>query len=190
MKDENAGLQKELEEELERVDELERASSVVASQLKQHALEKERKLNEEKQGLIIDNERLKGRLAGTETAQNCLREHVDALENSVAQKESQLSQLLADNAALVSEKEQEIEDLNCKYESLQDSMGDLKAELEKTLTEALFNKQKVDELERVLVGKEAELNLVKENKDDKKEKELLKEQLQVIEDRKEELQVS
>ena len=189
MKKENAELQEQLTEETGHIIEVERASTLVASQLKQSALENERRLKEEIQCLVIDAERLKGQMAGTEKAQKCLREHVNALESSLAQKEGQISKLASDNASLLSEKEIEIEDLKCAIENQEDSISGLKAELEKLLTEGLFDKQRADDLERGLNEKETELSRLKENTEDSDGKESLKQQLQGLEHQKEDLQV-
>ncbi len=175
---EKAELEQELEKELERKEEIQKADSVVALQTKQAAKERENELNLEIQELVMDNERLKGRLTGTDTAQKCLREHVSVLENSVAQKEGQLTQLMSQNASALSEKELELEDLKCKYETVQDSLGNVKAELEKILTEGLFDKQRAEDLESVLVSKETELSRMKEDYEANKGNGTIREQLQ------------
>ncbi len=189
LKKENCDLKQELEEESSHVIEIERASSLVVSQLKQSGLEKERQLNEEIQQLIINGERLKGLIEGTEKAQQCLREHVNVLESAVAQKEGQLSTLASEMASLLSDKEIEIEDLKCVNGDLYDSVSGLKAELEKLLTEGLFDKQRVDDLERELIEKETVLNNMTKNSVDNNEREDLKQQLSELVHQKEDIQV-
>ena len=188
LEEENLNLKEQLEEELARSAEVKRASDVLALQVKQSALEKERELKEERQALFVENERLKGRLAGTHTAQMCLREHANALENSLAQKEAQITQLSSKNASLLSEKEMEIEELKCRTENLQDCVANLKAELEKVLTDSLLEKQKADDLERNLREKEAELSSTQAAHIGKERRDLM-EQLEELEEQNKDLQV-
>lgn len=142
-------LKDQLVEEQDRISELEQESHDLTVKLQ----ERENELNEEINELIVDNERLKGRLSGLDTAQKCLREHLRDIESSLADKESEFMDKLSKSEALVCEKEREIEQLESQVSDLQDTIDDWKAELEKVLTEKLLDKQRAESLERALQEK-------------------------------------
>ncbi|XP_041379757.1 golgin subfamily A member 3-like [Gigantopelta aegis] len=105
LEEENSELRERLKEETDHVAEIERASCLVAQQLKENALEIEDRLKREKSELAVEIEHLKGRLAGINTAQQCMREHATSLENSLAQKESQLTKLASETSSLLGDKD-------------------------------------------------------------------------------------
>ena len=154
LEEENDALREVVNEESNRIFEVERASSLVAQQLKENALIAEERLKDEVQELVIETERLKGHLTGINRAQMCLREHATALESDIAQKEVQLSQLTSETTSLLAEKEREIDELKTCAEN---KLGSLKTELEKALIDVLLEKQRADDLRRQLLDSEDHL---------------------------------
>ena len=186
---ENIELQNRLDEEEKRVTEIERASSLVAQELKRNADIAEQKLKEQVHEVTMEMEKLKGRLAGINTTQMCMREHASSLETALAQKESQLSSMASESNALVAEKEHEISELKQHISNLQDNASYLKAELEKALTDALLEKQRAEDNERKATQQNSKLLDLEAIVNENAEVQTLKEQLSEYQQLKADLQV-
>ena len=131
----NQELQNQLQHELAHKSEVERASGMVAMKLKENAEEKERELQEQVQSLSLEVERLRGRLAGINTAQSCVRDHAGALELALANKESSLVKVSAQAQKILQEKDQEdlthqwlVSELRGKVEALEKVLEDARNE--------------------------------------------------------------
>lgn len=118
-----------------------------------------------------------------------MREHASSLENSLAQKESQLTQLTSETSTLLRDKDREISELNSTIATLQDNDSYLKSELEQALNDALFEKQRANDTQRQLAMKEEELVHLKPLPSNERELQSLKEQVSMLEQVKNDLQV-
>ena len=154
----NEDLNSHLEENIRKVAELDESSSLVAQQLKENAAKVEGELHSEIQTLVLEGERLKGRLMGVTTAQQCTRQHASSLEMALAQKEAQVSELERKMKMVVEGKEAEVLEYQEQLSNLQDDNSTLKAELEHLRTDRLLEKQQLKELERKLAEQSEELS--------------------------------
>ena len=188
LQEEIVKLKEEINEEKQHLTEVERASTLVTQKLKEDARRSMEQLEEQKNNLIIESERLKGRLAGINTAQQCMREHTASLEKSLAQKESQLHQHALETDSMLAEKDQTISELNSSIINLKDSESFLKSELEQALNELLLERQRANDTQRQLTFKEDELQQlsVTSNND---ECSSLKEQISLLEQKNHDLEV-
>ena len=118
-----------------------------------------------------------------------MREHASSLENSLAQKESQLTQLTSETSSLLRDKDRKISELNSTIATLQDNDSHLKSELEQALNNALLEKQRANDTQRQLAMKEEELVHLKSLPSNERELQLLKEQVSMLEQVKNDLQV-
>ena len=155
LENENRDLRDQLEETMNHLMEVEQACSVESEQVSQAAVLAERELKEEIQKISQEKERYKGQLEGVSTIQNCMREHVEALESSLAQKDSALTQLSLETNSLLQEKDEEIEDLREGINNTQEELLSVKGELERALANALLEKQRADELDCRLAEKDS-----------------------------------
>lgn len=138
--------------------EVERASSLVAQQLKQNAAKVEQQLQDQIHAQVLEGERLKGRLTGITTAQKCTRQHASALEMALAQKEIQATELETKMNSIAQDKEAEVLKYQEQVSNLQDKVCTLKTELEQLMTDRLLEKQELEELEQRLAEKNEELS--------------------------------
>ena len=118
-----------------------------------------------------------------------MREHATSLENSLAQKESQLTKLASETSSILGDKDREISELNSTITTLQDNDSYLKSELEQALNDALLEKQRADDTQRQLTMKEEELAHLKFLPSNERELQSLKEQVSMLEQVKNDLQV-
>ena len=118
-----------------------------------------------------------------------MREHASSLENSLAQKESQLTQLTSETSSLLRDKDREISELNSTIATLQDNDSHLKSELEQALNDALLEKQRANDTQRQLAMKEEELVHLKSLPSNERDLQSLKEQVSLLEQVKNDLQV-
>lgn len=186
---ENIELKDKLDEEEKRVAEIERASSLVAQELKRNANMAEQRLKEQLHDVTMETEKLKGRLAGINTTQMCMREHASSLETALAQKESQIAHMVSESNALVAEKEYEISQHKENMSNLQDNVSYLKAELEKALTDALLEKQRAEDNERKANQQHSKILELGAKLDENAEVQTLKEHLSEYQQLKTDLQV-
>ena len=188
LEEENEGLKEQLEENMHQLADMKQTSYLEAQQLKHSAAQTERKLKDQIQELMLEKERYKGRLAGVGTTQTCMREHAEALETTLVQKDSALTQLSNETGTLLREKDKEIEELTEDVANLRDQVSSVKTELERALTDALLEKQRADDLNSQLVEKEEVLS---ERASTSSERELIaaRDQVSKLEATHEDLQV-
>lgn len=154
---ENLKLINQLHEKEKQFVELKQASEMLSQNIREEGQKTIEELEKQNQKLTYECEHLKGRLAGTNITQQCLREHAASIENSLSQKEAQLHQLALETSSMLFEKDQLISELNASISILKDSESYLKSELEQALTESLMEKQRADDTQRELAYNKEEL---------------------------------
>ena len=153
----NQELVGQLQEEAAQKSDIERASSMVAMNLKQNAEERERKLQEELRELSLEVERLRGRLAGINTTQVAIRDHAGVLETTLAKRESSLVKLSAQAQKVLEEKGREDQEFRDQISSLEQQLVESQRELEGLREEVLDEKKRAGELEHELLQRDSEL---------------------------------
>ncbi len=143
-------LAEQLQHESSQRTEVERASGMVATKLKQNAEVTEKKLQEQNRELSLEVERLRGRLAGISTTQSAIREHAGSLEVALAERESSLIKLSAQAQKVLQEREMEDEAFMEEIGNLKEQLGALRSEVEDSRTEAATEKERADDLEEEL----------------------------------------
>ncbi len=143
-------LAEQLQHESSQRSEVERASGMVATKLKQNAEEVEKKMQDQVNKLSLEVERLRGRLAGMTTAQSTMREHAGSLEVALAERESSLIKLSAQAQKVLQEKEMEDQAFTEEIANLKRQLGALTAEVEKSRAEAASERKRADSLEEEL----------------------------------------
>ena len=157
----NQALGEKLKQEATQRAEIERASGMVATKLKQNAREEEKKLQRQIRDLSLDVERLRGRLNGMNTTQAAMREHAASLEAALAKKESSLVKISAQVQNVLEDKEFEDQESASKIALLEKKSEDVMREREAWKTKAQNEKKKLEELGQQLCQKEMELADIK-----------------------------
>ena len=153
----NQELVGQLQEEAAQKSDIERASSMVAMNLKQNAEERERKLQEELRELSLEVERLRGRLAGINTTQVAMRDHAGVLETTLAKRESSLVKLSAQAHKVLEEKEMEDQAFRDQVSTLEQQLVESQRQLGSLREEVLDEKKRAGELEHELSQRDSEL---------------------------------
>ena len=154
---ENQALARSLEEEVEQRREVERASGLVASQLKQNFEKEKKELQEKNREQSFDLERLQGKLVGLQTTQATLREHTSNLEVSLAGKEADVVRLSGKVQRLTEEKEVDGQELKAQIAALDGKLKEKQEEVTVCRLEIQEEKKKVEKLEREVERLEAEI---------------------------------
>ena len=153
----NHDLTEKLHEESQQRIEVERASGLVASKLKQNAEKEKKDLLQKYQDLSLEVERLRGRLAGMHTTQATMRDHATNLEVTLAKKESSIVKLSAEAQKVLEEKELEDHAFGAKISTLEKQLDDLNADVAAHREKAQSEIIRAQELERKLMKRESEL---------------------------------
>lgn len=127
--------------------EVERASGMVASKLKQNAEETEKKLQDRINEMALEVERLRGRLTGMSTAQSTMREHAGSLEVALAERESSLIKLSAQAQKVLQEKEMEDRAFMEEIATLKQQLSSSRTQVEDSRAEVSAEKKRADSLE-------------------------------------------
>ena len=153
----NQALGEKLQQEASQRAEIERASGMVATKLKQNARDEEKKLQRQIRDLSLEVERLRGRLSGMSTTQLAMRDHASSLEAALAKRESSLVKLSAQAQKVLEEKELEDQAFATQIESLEKQIEDSAKENEAWKAKAHTEKKKAEDLGQQLSQKEMEL---------------------------------
>ena len=157
----NQALGEKLQQESSHRAEIERASGMVATKLKQNARDEEKKLQQQIRELSLEVERLRGRLSGMNTTQLAMRDHAASLEAALAKRESSLVKLSAQAQKVLEEKELEDQAFATQIASLEKQIDDSAKEGEAWKAKAHGEKKRAEELGQKLSQKEMELTDVK-----------------------------
>ena len=157
LRKENQALARSLEEEIEQKREVERASGLVASQLKQNFEVEKKILQEKNREQSFDLERLQGKLKGLQATQATLREHTSTLEASLAEKEATVVRLSGKMQRLEEESETDVQQLKARVASLDCQVNDKEKEVVECRMNVFEEKKKVEQLEQEMERLEAEL---------------------------------
>ena len=157
----NQALGERLQQEASQRTEIERASGMVATKLKQNAQEEEKKLQHQIRDLSLEIERLRGRLNGMATTQAAMRDHATSLEAALAKRESSLVKLSAQAQKVLEEKELEDQAFAAQVASLEKQIEVSARENETWKTKAQAERKRAEELGQLLSQKEMELVNVK-----------------------------
>ena len=157
----NQSLSEKLQQEASQRAEIERASGMVATKLKQNAREEEKKLQRQIRDLSLEVERLRGRVSGMTTTQSAMRNHAASLEAALAKRESSLVKLSAQTQKVLEEKELEDQAFATQIASLEKQIEDSVKESDAWKAKANGEKRKGEELNQQLCQKEIELTDMK-----------------------------
>ena len=157
----NQDLTEQLQREATQRAEVERASGMVATKLKQNAKEKESGLEKQLKDSSLQLERLKGRLAGMNTTQVAMRDHTASLEATLARKEAALIKLSAQVQKVLEEKEIEDKAFADRTASLENDLDRAKQVVKAHKDKEQFLDKKIGELERDVRQKEAKMEDLK-----------------------------
>ena len=148
----------QLQHEIAKTEKAEATLKVEVSTIKRACDEKERKLEAQVKELMLELERHRGKLAGINTTQLCIRNHAGVLEAALAQRESSLVKLSAQTKMVLAEKEAEDQAFTNRISSLEHQLDSLKAELQSSRQQSLVEKKRTELLKNELQQKEMELN--------------------------------
>ena len=157
----NDELTQHLQEAVEQKAEVEKASGMVVSKLKEVAERDKHELVEKSKDLSLEVERLRGRLAGMHTTQATIRDHAASLELTLAKKEFAIVQLSAESQKVLEDKSRDERAFEAQISSLETQLRDLESSAAQHKERVSNEKIRADELERQLkqaelVGKQAE----------------------------------
>lgn len=148
----------QLQHEIAKTEKAEATLKVEVSTIKRACEEKERKLETQVKELMLELERYRGKLAGINTTQLCIRNHAGVLEAALAQRESSLVKLSAQTKMVLAEKEAEDQAFTNRITSLEHQLDSLKTELQSSRQQSLVDKKRGGLLKNELQQKEVELN--------------------------------
>jgi len=160
----------QLQQEIAKAEKAEATLKVEVSTIKRACEEKERKLETQVKELMLELERYRGKLAGINTTQVCIRNHAGVLEAALAQRESTLVKLSAQTKMVLAEKEAEDQAFTNRISSLEHQLDSLKTELQSSQQQRSVEKKRGELLKRELQQKEAELNDLRAQLDDNNSK--------------------
>ena len=150
----NHDLSEQLLQETQQRLEVERASGLVATKLKQNAEQERNELMQKNRDISLELERLRGRLAGLHTTQLTMRDHASNLEIALAKKETLIVKLSTEAQEVLEKKHLERESFITQIAALEKQLKDeVTAEQEKVQIE----KQRIQELESELSKYESNL---------------------------------
>lgn len=155
---ENRILGEQLQQETEQRKDIERASGLVATQLKQNSEKQRKELLQKNREQSLDVERLRGRLVGMQTTQVTLREHAANLEVALAKKEADIVKLSANVQKLIEEKAMDEEAVKAKIAAMEEQVKEKQSEVVDCQYKIQDEKIKVEELEREVAKLEAEIS--------------------------------
>lgn len=158
---ENQTLAEQLQQETEQRKEVERASGLVAGQLKQNSERQKKELLQKNREQSLDVERLRGRLVGMHTTQVTLREHAVNLEVALAKKEGDVVKLSAQVQKLIEEKAMDEQEVKAQITAMEDQVKGKQAEVTDCQYKVQDEKVKVEGLEREVAKLEAEISAMK-----------------------------
>ena len=130
--------------------EVERASGLVALQLKQNAEKREQKLQQQNQELCLELEHLKGRLAGISATQQAMRIHTGELEATLAQKDGSLAKMGTEVQRVLEEKHDAESQLHSQTQALEEEVSSLRAELSEAQEQLHLEQLQSENLSREL----------------------------------------
>ena len=148
----------QLQHEIAKTEKAEAMLKVEVSTIRRACEEKERKLEAQVKELMLELERYRGKLAGVNTTQLCMRNHTGVLEAALAQRESSLVKLSAQTKMVLAEKEAEDQAFTNRISSLEHQLESLKAELQSSRQQRSVEKKRGELLKKELQQKEVELN--------------------------------
>ena len=148
----------QLQHEIAKTEKAEATLKVEVSTIKRAHEEKERKLETQVKELMLELERYRGKLAGVNTTQLCIRNHAGVLEAALAQRESSLVKLSAQTKMVLAEKEAEDQAFTNRISSLEHQLESLKGELQSSRQQRSVEKKRGELLKKELQQKEVELN--------------------------------
>lgn len=142
----NDELTEQLQQVTQKKADVERASGLVATKLKQNAEREKKELMEKNSDLLLEMERLRGRLTGMHTTQVTIRDHATNLELALAKKESSIVRLSTEAQKILEENKT----FGAQVADLQEQLKSLRTDLGSQQDRDRISKQKVEELEREL----------------------------------------
>lgn len=168
----NETITEQLQQEMEQRREIERASGLVAAQLKNNSEKQRKELLLKNREQSLDAERLRGRLVGMQTTQATLREHATNLEATLAKKEADIVKLSAQVQKRIEEKAMDGEEVKTRISAMEEQVKEKQAEVTDCQYKVQDEKIKVEGLEREvaklkadeILSKKAELS--RKNHDD------------------------
>ena len=157
---ENKTAMDQLQQEIEQRKDVERASGLVAAQLKKNSDQQKKELLLKNREQSLDIERLRGKLVGVLTTQATLKEHAASLEVALAKKEAEVVRISAQMQKLIEEKV-----MDEQTEKAQAAMEELvkmkQAEVTDCQCKIQDEKMKVDGLVQEVVTLKAEISSMK-----------------------------
>ena len=148
----------QLQHEIAKTEKAEATLKIEVSTIRRACEEKERKLEAQVKELMLELERYRGKLAGINTTQVCIRNHTGVLEAALAQRESSLVKLSAQTKMVLAEKEAEDQAFTNRISSLEHQLDSLKAELQSSRQQRSAEKKRGELMKKELQQKEVELN--------------------------------
>jgi len=174
-----------LQQEAAKAEKAEATLKVEVSTIRRTCEEKERKLEVQVKELMLELERHRGKLAGINTTQACIRNHAGVLEAALAERESSLVKISAQTKIVLAEKEAEDQAFTNRISSLEKQLGTFKVELQSSQQRHVVEKKRGQLLQKDVQRKESELNTLRAQLDEgnSKLKELKKRCTQLTESR-------
>ena len=168
---ENEAIMEQLQHEMEQRKEVERASGLVATQLKKNSEKQKNELLLKNQEQSLDVERLRGRFVGMQTTQVTLREHATNLEATLATKEADIIKLSAQVQKLIEEKAMDEQAVKTQMAAMEEQVKQKQAEVMDYQYKVQDEKMEVEGLEREVAKLKAEISSMKaelsrKNRDD------------------------
>ena len=159
-----------LQQEAAKAEKAEAILKVEISTIRRGYEEKEKKLEAQVKELMLELERHRGKLAGINTTQACIRNHAGVLEAALAQRESSLVKLSAQTKMVLAEKEAEDQAFTNRISSLEKQLGSLKVELQSSQQRHMVEKKRGHLLQKDAQRKESELNTLRAQLDESNSK--------------------
>ena len=174
-----------LQQETAKAEKAEATLKVEVSTIRRACEEKERKLEAQVKELMLELERHRGKLAGINTTQACIRNHAGVLEAALAERESSLIKLSAQTKLVLAEKEAEDQAFTNRILSLEKQLGSLKVDLQSSQQRHMVEKKRGQLLQKDVQRKDSELSTLRAQLDESnsKLKELKKKCTQLTESR-------
>ncbi len=150
LRKQNEELAEQVQQAAQQKAEVERASGLVASKLKQNAERERKELLKKNREISLELERLRGRLAGMNATQATMRDHATSLEIALAKKESPIVKLSAEVQKVLEEKQTGDKAFQAQIATLEGKVEELNTSIARQRERFENERQKVEDLEKEL----------------------------------------
>ena len=158
---ENITAMDQLQQEIEQRKDVERASGLVATQLKKNSDQQKKELLLKNREQSLDIERLRGKLVGVLTTQATLKEHAASLEVALAKKEAEVVRISAQMQKLIEEKVMDEKTEKAQAAAMEELVKMKQAEVTDCQCKIQDEKMKVDGLVQEVATLKAEISSMK-----------------------------